>query len=351
MPARRKRLKRILLLAGIILSVAAISTLVVYHFSADLLKTRIEGALGKDVRALRVSLGWNKVIIDELLFSREGKLVGKVGRIDLRSRFLGFLGKKVAISRVTVEDAYFFLETDKQGRLVLPVNPLEVKNGEKRKSPPMPIEIGALSFTNGMVDFRDGTRRGTIPIRLEEIRLLVRNIEIPAVDSPITYELAAVLKGRSEKGLVSASGSTALSTYETRAKASLKEIDLAVLGPYIEKSGDPKITKGSLDLAMDINVRKKKLHSPGTIVLRNLEFAPGKGVGEGFLGVPRSRVLGLLKSENNEIRLDFAVDGDVTNPTFNLRESLTKRITTELAGKLGLPETSRTIKGSFKGQK
>ena len=99
--------------------------------------------------------------------------------------------------------------------------------------------------------------------------------------------------------------------------------------------------------------------------IRDLQLASSGGIGGTFLGVPRSMVLSFLKNNNNEISLDFVLEGDLGNPRFNLRENLATRLSVGLANKLGfsivgagsaiagggskvIEETTKTIKGFFK---
>jgi len=87
---------------------------------------------------------------------------------------------------------------------------------------------------------------------------------------------------------------------------------------------------------MDLGVLKRHIHAPGTVVLGDLQFKSTNGFQDVFLGVPRSLVMNFLKTGNNEIVLDFTVEGDLDNPKFDIRESLLRKLTVGLAGKVGL---------------
>ena len=76
------------------------------------------------------------------------------------------------------------------------------------------------------------------------------------------------------------------------------------------------------------------MHSTGKIIIKDLEFESGKGT---FLGLPLLAVTKLIKDSNNEIALDFTLEGDLKNPQFNIMGSLFQKIKLSLAKTLGLP--------------
>jgi hypothetical protein len=94
------------------------------------------------------------------------------------------------------------------------------------------------------------------------------------------------------------------------------------------------VTNGLLSIVADINILNSRIDSAGKITIRDLEFTSNRGT---FLGLPLIAVTRLLKDSNNEIVLDFTLEGDLKNPEFNLQDSLIQRITFSLAKNLGLP--------------
>lgn len=91
-----------------------------------------------------------------------------------------------------------------------------------------------------------------------------------------------------------------------------------------------------MSLEIDLKIKSRIISAPAKAVLSNLEFKSGAGYGSKFIGVPRDLVLKLLKTNNNEIIIDFIIEGDMSDPKFSLRESFIKRMTLNLAEKLGL---------------
>jgi hypothetical protein len=119
-------------------------------------------------------------------------------------------------------------------------------------------------------------------------------------------------------------------------KVEIKDLDITEFKPYYQKKGDVNVTKGTLDMNMDVKIRSNKIHAPGKAVLQHLEFSRGSGLGSTFLNLPLSAVVSFLKNHNNEIVVNFVVEGDLNNPKFNLRESIMNKISLEMAEKLGL---------------
>ena len=76
--------------------------------------------------------------------------------------------------------------------------------------------------------------------------------------------------------------------------------------------------------------------TPGKAALKDIEFERGSGLGSTFLNLPLSTVLSFLKNHDNEIVVNFVIEGDLNNPKFNFRESLINKISIEMAEKLGL---------------
>jgi hypothetical protein len=127
-----------------------------------------------------------------------------------------------------------------------------------------------------------------------------------------------------------------LKTLDTNGKVSLRGLDLTTLKPYIVKKGDADVSRGSLDLSMDLSIKKKMIDTPTHAVIKNLTFVTPRGLKDEFLGIPRSMIVKALETNNHQIVFDFSVEGSLENPKFNFRESLVKHFTIGLAESLGL---------------
>jgi hypothetical protein len=91
-----------------------------------------------------------------------------------------------------------------------------------------------------------------------------------------------------------------------------------------------------VDLDLQSDVRKNRLHAPGKVTIANLEFAPTGGMRDTFMGAPRSTVLAFMKGKDNKITVNFTLEGDINNPQFSLNETLATRVASSLAEGLGV---------------
>ncbi|MGE5855893.1 MAG: DUF748 domain-containing protein [Syntrophaceae bacterium] len=234
---------------------------------------------------------------------------------------------------------YLRLQSDRKGNLTdpLPGSP----RGKKERAVP-PVEVKNLRIEGGELLFLDGKiTRYPYPVRVTDIDLTADQLSYPVDNRDTAWRLSARMPGNQGTGTLT----TALKSRDTGAKVVLRNLDLTSFKPYLLKEGDVDVSRGFLDLDVDLGIRKRMLHAPAHSVLRDLQFVEGRGLKDQFLGVPRQLVVNALKTGNNQIEFDFVVEGSLDNPKFNLREDLVTRLTVGLAKKLGLSviETGESV--------
>ena len=367
-----------IIVSGIVVLCLFVVVLILAKLSGQFLKAQVEKSLGDNVTASAVSISWGKVTVEDLTFLRDGQIVGKIKTVDIKADFMSILRNKLSISKVEVDQPYFKLLIDNKGNVLLPIAMPEEKMGkgkEERKKKEiqevpttkesMPVEVKTLIVKEGKVDFEDRSMARPVLLTFVDVRVDVHHITYPFVNQWTDYEVSSQLAGGSQKGSIKATGKTNFLNEETKVKTVLKNIDLALLRPYIEKKGDARIERGFINMNMDAGIVKKHIKAPGTMAIRDLQLSSSGGVSGTFLGVPRSMALSFLKNNNNEISLNFVLEGDLNNPRFNIRENLAKRLSVGLANKLGvsvtgtgetvaggsskvIEGTTKTLKGLFK---
>ena len=367
-----------IIVSGIVVLCLFVVVLILAKLSGQFLKAQVEKSLGDNVTASAVSISWGKVTVEDLTFLRDGQIVGKIKAVDIKADFMSILRNKLSISKVEVDQPYFKLLIDNKGNVLLPIAMPEEKMGkgkEERKKKEiqevpttkesMPVEVKTLIVKEGKVDFEDRSMARPVLLTFVDVRVDVHHITYPFVNQWTDYEVSSQLAGGSQKGSIKATGKTNFLNEETKVKTVLKNIDLALLRPYIEKKGDARIERGFINMNMDAGIVKKHIKAPGTMAIRDLQLSSSGGVSGTFLGVPRSMALSFLKNNNNEISLNFVLEGDLNNPRFNIRENLAKRLSVGLANKLGvsvtgtgetvaggsskvIEGTTKTLKGLFK---
>jgi hypothetical protein len=310
-------------------------------------------------------------------------------RLSCNASSQGMPEKSVELADVVVEKPYVRVLIDKNGELVTPLRnvlPQETggagrettrakKDAGKNDNAEQPLQlfVKGLKINQGELLIVD-SRVATPPhqVRITDVSLTLDQLSIPSQDTWTTYDCTLNIPGKDSNGILRTAGKTKFKSLDTIAKASLQGLDIKVMKPYMQKSGDVEVTKGTISLDMDLRIDKRIVHAPTKTVLRNLELAPGKGTADKFMALPRSAVMSFLKTNNNEIALDFVVEGSIDDPKFNLRETTARKFAVSLAKKLGigvvgvgeifidvprrglggigdaLKETGKSLKGLFK---
>lgn len=249
----------------------------------------------------------------------------------------GGASNRVVISEIAFTRPYLMVEVDKKGKVIglAPVRP-EVGAGPQKKES-AEIVLKKIIVTGGRLVYLDGkVSSPPYPTRVDSIEANMTDISLPFGNNWTGYSFSARIPGRGSSGSVKWAGKTNFKTLDTDSNIVMRSLDITGFKPYFQKKTDADVTRGTLDISMTLGIRSKMINAPGKATLRNLEFRTGKGVGDKFIGVPRSMVLNLLETGNKEIPIDFILKGRLDDPKFNITEGLTKRFTVGLANKLGL---------------
>ena len=263
----------------------------------------------------------------------------------------GTAAKGHLLSDLVLVKPYLRLESDREGRLLspLPVGWPKAPPGEKEGTP-APMELKNLKIEGGELLYLDGeAAQPPVPLSITGIDLTADQLSFPAGSQNTAYRLSARLPGSQSTGVLTSSGNTALKTLDTDATFSLHDLDLTSYKTYVLKEGDADISRGFLDLDMDLGIKKRMLNAPARSVLRDIRFVGGSDQGDRFLGLPRDLVVKALQNNNNQISFDMVVEGSLDNPEFNLRERIIVRMTAGLARRLGLSVVETGGKVIIKG--
>ncbi len=274
-----------------------------------------------------------------LVFLDGGK-DGPVSRVPSMSVTASSEGanKPLVLSDPTLVKPYLLLRSDRTGKLVSPLPEDQTKpKGARKEEAGLPVEVKNLKIQGGELLYLDGKiTRQPHPVRITDIELTADHLAFPGDARPTTYNLTAHLPGRYSTGTLVSSGTTVRKTLDTNARATLRNLDLTSFKPYLVKEGDVDVSRGFLDLDVNLSIRKRMLYAPSHSVLRDLQFVEARGRKDQFLGVPRTLVVDALKTSDNRIEIDFVAEGNIDNPTFSLRENMVTRLTVGLARTLGL---------------
>jgi hypothetical protein len=334
---RMKKGPRIALIAiGVAVLVLGIAIALLIKNANRIIKSELESLLGKGFSVQRIDLHWGKVEALDISFRNPaGKEVFKTDSLILEADFIGLLKKKYIISNLSLKNPYILLEKDPKGEFV---NPFLRKGPKKEGEKPIPpVFIKKIEVSKGSIDYFD-KKVSSIPVltRLRDIELEFKDITFPLGDNFSTYTFSASVPGNQSTGILNSKGKIKLKNKDTDSKVELRRLDITGFKPYFQKKGDVNVKKGTFDMDMDVKVKSRKINAPGKATLRGLEFEKGSGIGGTFLNIPRSAVINFLKNNNDEIVVNFILEGDLDNPKFNLRESFMNKVSIAIAEKLGL---------------
>jgi uncharacterized protein involved in outer membrane biogenesis len=331
----KKGLKITLIAIGVAILLLSIVIALLVKNANRVIKHELESRLGKDFSVKQINLHWGSVEALNIGFRNPaGKEIFKTDSLIIEADFIGLLKKQYILSKVSFKNPYIFLEKDTKGEFV---NPFLQKTQKKEAEKPMPpVLIKKIEIMDGSIDYLDRKVSSTpVLTRLRNIELEFKEIAFPLGDNFSTYNLSASIPGSQSTGILKSKGKIALKTKDTGCRVEIRRIDITGFKPYFQKKGDVNVTKGTLDMDMDVKIKSKKINAPGKAALRGLEFERG-GIGNKFLNIPLSAVVSFLKNNNNEIVVHFILEGDLDNPKFNLRENFMQKISIAIAEKLGL---------------
>jgi hypothetical protein len=176
-------------------------------------------------------------------------------------------------------------------------------------------------------------------------------LHVPVLSGRTSLDLDGVVKGVRRNGTLAIKGWAELATRNSDIRTTLRGVDLIALQPYLVKSDEAGVRRGTLDLQLQSKVRDKRLHAPGKATLADLELSAGGGAFGTFMGVPRQAVIAALKNRDGRISIDFTLEGNLDDPKFSLNENFALRMGAAVAQGLGisLEGLTRGVGGAAEG--
>jgi hypothetical protein len=336
---KNNRLKRAVIVLVAVFGVTAAAVMIGLHFATRELKRQVEQALGPESEVAGISVGLSSIELRGIRirapkgWPAEDTL--RAERIVITPDLVGLVSARLHVPKITVEHAYLSVLRSRDGRLRLMPSLLE-KRGKSGGAAPE-VTIGAIELRDSALEFFDATvRQPAHKIRLEQLQASVDDLHIPDLKSRTRIELNGVVKGVQRNGKFSIKGWAELATKNSEIATRLQGVDLVALQPYLIKASETGVKRGSLDLDLKSTVRNNRLKAPGTVTLNGLELASGEGAMGTFMGVPRSLVISALKNQNDQIKVQFVLEGNLNDPQFSLNENFAKRMAASVAEGLGI---------------
>lgn len=360
------KLKRLALILAATMIVAGGAGILAFPYAVNALKDQVVLALGAESEVGEMVVGWSTIEVRQLRihapkgWPAEDTL--RAGRIIIEPDLRGLLSANVRIKRITVEDGYLSVLRTREGQLLLLPSLLGRTPGAEAKTPPPPIAIDTVELKPCAIEFYDASIRKTPhKLRLEQINATLDDLMLPDLKAKSRLRLEGVFKGVRQDGNLLIEGWIELASKNSEISTRMRGVDLITLQPYLIKAAETGVKRGTLDLDLKSTIRDNRLRAPGGITLSHLELSSSGGGISTFMGMPRQAVLSALKNQNDQITIQFTLEGNINDPKFSLNESLAKRIGTSLAQSLGIDieglsrglgsaaqDVGETIKGWFK---
>ncbi|GGD11721.1 DUF748 domain-containing protein [Halopseudomonas salina] len=180
---------------------------------------------------------------------------------------------------------------------------------------PMAIRIGAVGIEKGSLNFADFSLQPNVALTVEEL-----TGRIGTLDNQNTDPAELNLSGQVDRyAPVQVQGTLTpfdpLNSLDVQ--ASFKDIELTTLSPYARKFAGYRIRKGRLDLDLHYQINAGNLEADNQVLLRDLQL--GERVDSpNAVDLPIRLAVALLKDGKGNINITLPVQGDLSNPDFDI---------------------------------
>lgn len=328
-------------------AVALVAAALTFQLALRQMHGRIEAALGPRATLQAVSLGWTGIELRGLRVRAAQTPPTRwpaadelsADQVRIRPALSSLWRRGWQIASITVEGASVSMLRTKDGRLrVMPslLESADAPKSDQAGGARTSVRIGELRLRDVTVDFFDASvATPAHRIRLQPLRADVGPLAFPALDEPIAVSLQATLRGPQRHGTLTLEGHVTPVTRDADLALKVKGVDLVSLSPYLLRSNEAAVRRGTLDMALDAKVKAQRLSAPGRLTLTDLDLASGGGVLGTFAGVPRQAVLAAM-SRDGRIELTFTLEGRIDDPKFSVNDAFAARVAVGLAEKLGV---------------
>ena len=333
-----RRMAKVLIFVAAALVLFTAAALVGYRALTRTIHTRLLAALGPDAAVDGIEIGFRDVTVKNLRIQRKGERDPlTVERIVVTPSLRSLPTGQIRLSSVELEGPAVVITVQPNGRVQLPLGLPPPQAGTAGGAQTTQVAISQVAVHNGRIDLIDRTVSGPpVRLRLDKVRASVQELAVPLTSGKSPLEFEAVIHGKEGDGRVRLSGWVEPITQDASVKATLRSIDLTLFTPYLIKAQEARVDRGRLDMDLDFQVHRGKVNAPGKAILSDLQFSSAPGLLNSFMGVPRQAVLNLLKSRHGRIELAFRVEGDLSDPHFQVQRSFIDAMTAGLAEQLGI---------------
>ena len=312
-----------------------------FQFAARSLKADVLQALGPESEVRDLHVGLTTVIISGIRVKAPrgwpSDSTLRAERVTILPDLRQLLSHRIYITKVTVENGYVSLVRPKGGGgLKFLPSMLDDSKKAKAESAGRTADIQTVELDNCTVELFDASVVGRAKIRIDGVEGTIQELKAPNLDSDAKLDLKGVIKGPVHQGTVVVKGWINVAHKSSELTTAVRNVDLARFEPYIMQKTKAGIDQGTFNLDLKASVKNNFVTAPGRLIVDSLKLKTGEGPLSGFKALPQRAVIGALKDQEGEVKLDFELKCSLDNPAFSLTGSLGLRTATALLKGLGL---------------
>ena len=267
----------------------------------------------------------------------EGDRVLAVDRLEARVGIGAGAAGDVHVSSLRLSYPYAMIARDADGLFPLDVLTTPAPTGSRAPGPPdhgaRAIRFDSVVIDGGRIDFVDHT---TTPAYWMGIAALTGNVQGAVVDPPALSRFD--LSGRQDELHPLSAAATGTGEGRWQGSASLQELSLATLNPYLSPILGYEAQGGTLSADLTGALDGSRLTATTTVALDDVAVRQtGLDVIQRETGVPLGVALGLLKDVGGAIELAVPVEIDTTTGEYALGSFVTQAIGRAVLGALSSP--------------
>lgn len=210
--------------------------------------------------------------------------------------------------------------------------------------PPFRFELARLHVADdSRLHFKDNSIDPAFEADIKPFSLTIAHVDTAALDQAMEVDLRGVINGQDQITL-DASLRPFGDTLDLQAEGKITALDLPPLSPYANQAMGYYLKRGQLNSSLTASIEADQLDANIHVVLQKFAIEEGDpSKHKGFsdrLSMPLDAALSLLRDKHGTIELDIPVQGDISDPQFDvsqvINKALAKATKTAVTGYLAL---------------
>jgi len=248
---------------------------------------------------------------------------------------------QLVLDNITILQALIDIDRQKDGRItqlaLLEKKPTESKKASdsSSSSPEQPVEPLGIKITqlslspNSIIRFNDASVEPKFNTEIEIQQATLKQLD----SSQPTNQSPLAIKAKLDKYssvLIDGYIKPFTKPFDLALQASLKGINLPTLSSYSANTIGYNMVSGQLISDSKLKIENGKLDGSNKLAINNLEIKPANtGKADKLnaeLSMPLDSALSLLRNNDNDIKLNLPVTGNINNPDFDITSVINKAL-------------------------